>query len=58
VRFRLVATARGADRRDLAVKFGTYIYVDSLEQNAAEALQKLGAPVQWTPAAKLGTNVG
>ena len=40
------------------MKFGPYIYVDSLEQNAAEALQKLGAPVQWTPAAKLGTNVG
>jgi D-arabinose 1-dehydrogenase-like Zn-dependent alcohol dehydrogenase len=40
--FRIAAIARGADRRELAVKLGAYIYVDSLEQNAAEALQKLG----------------
>jgi alcohol dehydrogenase, propanol-preferring len=42
--FRIAAIARGADRRELAVKLGAHIYIDS--QNAAEALQKLAAPVQ------------
>jgi D-arabinose 1-dehydrogenase-like Zn-dependent alcohol dehydrogenase len=36
----MAAIGRGADRRELAVKLGAHIYIDSLEQNAAEALQK------------------
>ena len=56
--FRLAAIARGADRRELAVKLGAHIYVDSLEQNAAEALQKLGGACSVTPVANEERYVG
>jgi D-arabinose 1-dehydrogenase-like Zn-dependent alcohol dehydrogenase len=46
--FRIAAIARGADRRELAVKLGAHIYIDSLEQNAADALQKLGGACSVT----------
>jgi alcohol dehydrogenase, propanol-preferring len=46
--FRIAAIARDVDRRELAVKLGAHIYIDSLEQNAAEALQKLGGACSVT----------
>jgi len=49
--FRIAAIARGADRREVAVKLGAHVYIDSLEQNGAEALQKLGGACSVTPVA-------
>jgi D-arabinose 1-dehydrogenase-like Zn-dependent alcohol dehydrogenase len=40
--FRTVAIARGADKEPLATKLGAWRYIDSVAQNPAAELQKLG----------------
>ena len=40
--FKVVAIARGAEKEELAKNLGAHIYIDSVRENAAEALQKLG----------------
>lgn len=40
--FKMVATARGADKGPLARKLGAHVYIDSTAQNAAEELTRLG----------------
>ena len=40
--FRVVAIARGSNKRDLALKLGAHHYIDSTNQNAAQELQKRG----------------
>ncbi len=40
--FRTVAIARGADKGPLAKKLGAHVYIDSVAQNAAVELTKLG----------------
>jgi D-arabinose 1-dehydrogenase-like Zn-dependent alcohol dehydrogenase len=40
--FKTVAIARGADKGPLAKKLGAHIYIDSIVQNPAEELTKLG----------------
>ena len=40
--FRTVAIARGADKRELALKLGAWRYVDSAAEDPAKALQALG----------------
>jgi hypothetical protein len=39
---RVAAIARGADKKELALKLGAHIYIDSVAQNPAQELQKLG----------------
>ena len=40
--FRVAAIARGSDKKELALKLGAHIYIDSVNQNSVEALQALG----------------
>jgi D-arabinose 1-dehydrogenase-like Zn-dependent alcohol dehydrogenase len=40
--YETVAVARGAEKRDLAIKLGAHYYVDSTDGDPAEALQALG----------------
>jgi D-arabinose 1-dehydrogenase-like Zn-dependent alcohol dehydrogenase len=40
--FRTIAIARGADKGALAKKLGAHVYIDSVAQNAAAELTKLG----------------
>jgi alcohol dehydrogenase, propanol-preferring len=49
--FRIAAIARGADKRELAMKLGAHIYIDRLEQNAAVALTKAGRRLFSDPVA-------
>src|ERR1700721_2470333 len=39
--FHTVAIARGKDKEDLARKLGAHVYIDSIAQDPAEALQKM-----------------
>jgi D-arabinose 1-dehydrogenase-like Zn-dependent alcohol dehydrogenase len=40
--FKVTAIARGAEKRDLALKLGAHYYIDSSTQNPAAELQRLG----------------
>ncbi len=40
--FRVVAISRGADKKDLAEKLGSQVYIDAASENVSEALQNLG----------------
>lgn len=40
--FRVVAVARGDDKRELSQKLGAHVYLDATKQDAASELQKLG----------------
>jgi D-arabinose 1-dehydrogenase-like Zn-dependent alcohol dehydrogenase len=56
--FHTVAIARGPEKEELAKKLGAHTYIDSVREDAAEALRKLGGAKAIVATAASSTSMG
>jgi len=58
--FKVVAISSGSDKKEMSLKLGAHIYVDSSKENAVQVLRSLGGAkviVATSPSAKLNSSV-